>query len=80
MGNKTAVQWLIEQIKDDSTLILPRYYRQFNNALQMEREQIEQAWDKGDSPIADEQGEIDQEFSSPQDYYNKTYNQQNNEQ
>jgi hypothetical protein len=61
---KTAVEWLYEQMPKK---IQPHYKRQLNQAKEMEKEQIGDAWDSaygGDS------------YYSGESYYNGTFKQQ----
>ena len=64
MAQKTAVEWLIEEIKNfDSGR--SEYYSKvaiYNHAFRMEKEQIENAYEKG----AEESWDAEK-------YYNKTY-------
>ena len=47
MSKQTAVEWLIEQYVDSAGILNPI---DIQNALQMERGQIEHAWHDGHSP------------------------------
>lgn len=62
---QTAVQWLIENMPEDYRLALP--YELVEQAIQMEREQIEEAFVAGD-----ERGTNDIPFNAEQ-YYTQTF-------
>ena len=47
MSKQTAVEWLAEQYVDSAGILSPI---DIQNALHMEREQIEHAWHDGHSP------------------------------
>ena len=51
---QTAVEWLVEQIFGDHT---SQWQKQINQAKEMEKEQIDNAWDRGYK-----QGYYDPEF------------------
>lgn len=55
---QTAVEWLIKRYHDYGTL----YYEDMTKAKEMEKEQIKEAYCKGDDNVGAEQ------------YYNETYN------
>ena len=68
--NLTAVEWLVEQIKSDQnqkSLSASEWMQVINQAKQMEKEQILDAYYKGgeDTPLTDKECE---------QYYNETYN------
>lgn len=70
MARQTAVQWLVEQIKSDQnqkSLSASEWMQVINQAKQMEREQMEDAYDKGKT----------YDCMAPDDsfdaYYNKYY-------
>jgi len=62
----TAVQWLMQQIDNNLNQFSTAWQEEFQQALQMEREQIEEAyWDGGqDIPIAEQ---------TCKDYYIRTF-------
>jgi len=65
---KTAVEWLEETIKNgykaSQGIILSDFFNAINQAKQMEREQIEEAYKADLHPCSDEDAE---------QYYNETY-------
>jgi hypothetical protein len=63
----TAVQWLQEAIsKKVNNELGPYFIDLFDNAKEMEKEQIEDAWTDG---MKSNQG-----YNQSEQYYNKTYN------
>jgi hypothetical protein len=65
--SKTAVEWLVEQVNADclnSTFIRPELVK---DALELEKEQIEEAWKLGNLPTS--LGRV----LTEQDYYNEKY-------
>jgi hypothetical protein len=67
MENKqTAVQWLIETINESGGFIFTIYYKElFNQAKQMEKEQIIDSFDEG--------FKYDINNGGGEQYYNETY-------
>ena len=70
MSKQTAVEWLIDKI----------YFKQvevnrelLDQALEMEKQQTIDAWDKGDYCIDLPDGTWEQKYKSGEDYYNETY-------
>ena len=72
MSKKTAVEWLVEQIKNDQnqkSLSASEWIKVINQAKEMEREQIKSAYVAGR-----EDWHLDKYFSKHSgDYYNQTY-------
>ena len=68
MKKQTAVEWLEETIKNgykaSQGIILSDFFNAINQAKQMEREQIEEAYKADLHPCSDEDAE---------QYYNETY-------
>ena len=83
MTQQTAVDWLIEQLvnldkqldgrrkSDDSTVIKINPTKIYEQAKQMEKEQIETAWRNGDNDSMYSPKELD---AQAEQYYNKIYN------
>jgi hypothetical protein len=66
MENKTAVQWLIDEIHEKHFFLFSKLGEQ---ALKIEKEQIINAYEIGyDGGI-----QIISEYDTAQDYYNETY-------
>ena len=65
---QTAVQWLMQQIDNNLNQFSTAWQEEFNQALQMEREQIEEAVLYGNR-----QEFYDGTESSGQQYYNETF-------
>lgn len=67
MSKQTAVQWLLQAIEDKNGAEFASYYREFiQQALQIEKEQIENAyWDGGEDVPAN--------VCRCEQYYVKTY-------
>ena len=62
---QTAVEWLKEKIEDELTGFTVVWGEEFEQALQLEREQIEDAFDEGNpNGFIDKNGE---------QYYTQTY-------
>jgi hypothetical protein len=72
MSKQTAVEWLVDKIEKNvhHTIKIPNEY--FEQAKAMEKEQIEEAWDKRCS-----HGVVSQtwhiETKNGEQYYNETY-------
>ena len=68
-NNQTAVEWLFQRLweeqKDKMT-----WHSIFNEAKEMEKEQIKNAYGQG---VADEAGEILDSTKDAEEYYNKNY-------
>jgi len=70
VSKQTAVEWLIEQLP----LIQQEGLRDvIEQALAMEKEQIEKAWDDGDYAYFHSK-ETGRDFADGEEYYNETYN------
>ena len=70
MNKQTAVEWLITEVKKFNTIITREYMLMlFDQAKQMEKEQIIEAYYEGKEYGFKEQGE---------QYYNETYGGNNN--
>ncbi len=68
---QTAVEWLVEQLKDLNT---PRTWTQIiNQAKEMEREQIIDAFDRGIQEQTQRVFINDPIITTPEQYYNKTF-------
>jgi len=73
MENKqTAVDWLWDKIMN-SQQYSDKWYEYLEQAKQMEKEQIMDAWDKGDYCIDLPDGSWKQKYESGEQYYNETY-------
>lgn len=75
----TAVEWLYDTIIifPESIEDLAHNARSFKQAQQMEKEQIMDAWDKGDYCIDLPDGSWKQKYESGEQYYNETYGEDN---
>jgi predicted esterase len=70
MSKQTATDYLIQEIKNDALVqakSTQEWNEVFKKALQMEREQIEDAWNSCGESIMTE------EFDNAEQYYNETY-------
>jgi len=67
MAQQTAVEWLIKKYQDYGTL----YYIDIEQAKEMEKEQIQNAFVDGEGGYNPDNGNIERMAN---DYYNKTYN------
>ena len=65
---QTAVEWLYERLQTEPYLTL----YDFQQAKQMEKEQIAKAWDDGDY-LHFYSKETGKDFENGQEYYNETY-------
>jgi hypothetical protein len=63
---KTAVEWLYDQLEFDDSISMETIHNVFEQAKEMEREQIIEAYETGDKYKLEVPGE---------QYYNKTYKQ-----
>lgn len=71
---KTAVEWLIEQLGIEGIVQLQE---EFDQAKEMEKEQIENAYDEGDNNGANRiYYNSDRDDKSAEQYYNETFKQQ----
>jgi hypothetical protein len=70
MAQQTAVEWLIDQVEDFIGLIPVDIIEQ---AKQMEREQVKEAFDYGDYCIDLPDGGWEQKYKSADQYYTQTY-------
>lgn len=69
MENKqTAVEWFFDKLKNHE--IQAEHFKLYQQAKEMEKEQIMKAYGQG---IADEAGEILDATKDAQQYYNETY-------
>ena len=78
MENKTAVEWLIEQIKDDQFKKVKtdlQWSKIFEQAKEMEKEQIEDAFQLGKWNGYDNANGLT-DLIDPSQYYNETYKSQ----
>lgn len=79
---QTAVEWLSRQISEiiDITPLSQKQEEKLintiNKALEMEEQQIIDAWDKGDYCIDLPDGSWEQKYKSGEQYYNETFKQQ----
>ena len=75
MAQQTAVEWLVKQIKSDQNqkaLSASEWMQVIDQALQMEREQIEQAFIKGNEFVP--KWKINGvPYIESEQYYNETY-------
>ena len=68
---QTAVQWLVEQICGDHT---SEWQKQIDQAKEMEKEQIKDAWDDGyDKGTRDRIEKILNPVGNAEQYYNETF-------
>ena len=73
MAQQTAVDWLIKEIIDDQTKkskSKKEWWVVFDQAKQMEKEHIVNAWRNGDNDSMYSPKELDQQAEQ---YYNETY-------
>ena len=76
MAQQTAVEWLEQEInrigiKESNT---PQWLTElYEQAKQMEKEQISKAWDDGDYAYFHSK-ETGRDFDNGEQYYNETYN------
>ena len=68
---KTAVEYLVEQLLPKA-LSQEQYYH-IEQAKEMEKQQIIDAWDKGDYCIDLPDGSWEQKYKSGEQYYNETF-------
>ena len=74
MAQQTAVEWLIEQLEVFVTLDEELTWdKMFDQAKQMEKEQLVKAWDDGDYAYFYSK-ETGRDFDNGEEYYNETYN------
>jgi hypothetical protein len=66
---QTAVQWLIETMRNGQHMVQPEIDEAIEQAIQMEREQIEESYFMGVEMA------INDDAVSPSDYYTQTFNQ-----
>ena len=74
MAQQTAVEWLVDQIKSDQNqkaLSASEWIEVIEQAKQMEKEQIINAWRNGDNDSMYEPKQLDEQAEQ---YYNETYN------
>ena len=64
MSKQTALQWFVDKLPHS---IETQFSKQIQQAMQMEREQIEEAWNSCGESIMTE------EFDNAKQYYNETY-------
>jgi hypothetical protein len=70
MKKQTAVEWLIQNIVEDQTIkakSMSEWTTIYEKAKAMEKEQIEEAWKRGNLPTS--LGRV----LTEKDYYNETY-------
>jgi predicted RNA-binding protein associated with RNAse of E/G family len=71
---QTAVQWLLQQIENNLAIGYDSITKQqYEQALQMEREQIEEAHQNGFYCGNDIAHSIKPEYNSSKDYYTQTF-------
>ena len=78
MAQQTATEWLENELADKLKLIvLNNDFRMmeklFEQAKQMEKEQLVKAWDDGDYAYFYSK-ETGRDFDNGEEYYNETYN------
>lgn len=75
MGNKqTAVQWLVEKITKNHDKSFTEFYRaEIQESMQIERQQIERAHQKGVYCGQDIASHFNPEFKNASDYYIQTF-------
>ena len=71
MAKETAVQWFVNEIFAGKT---EAWNKEINQALQMEREQIENDYFNGSTAVL-QQNASGQNYINSIEYYNKTYKQ-----
>jgi hypothetical protein len=64
MSKQTSLQWFVDKLPHS---IETQFSKQIQEAMQMEREQIEEAWNSCGESIMTE------EFDNAEQYYNETY-------
>jgi hypothetical protein len=62
---KTAVEWLIEAMYQETYPFNPKYSKIFEQAKEMEKEQIEDAWNDGKYETSG--------YGEAEQYYNETF-------
>ena len=75
MNKQTAVEWLVDQIKSDQNqkaLSAREWMQVIEQAKQMEKEQLAQAWDDGNYNYFYNK-ESGEDFENGMDYYNELY-------
>lgn len=70
---QTAVDWLIDELEEYFPHEIGGIHLMVKQAKQMEKEQIIDAWDKGDYCIDLPDGSWKQKYESGEQYYNETY-------
>ena len=72
MSKQTAVEWLVEQFEESYSYINEIFKETIEQAKAMEKEQIEDAWDKRCSHgVVSQSWHI--ETKNGEQYYNETY-------
>ena len=70
MKKQTAIDWLVEQVKskeNQKSFSILQWLKIIEKAKEMEKEQIEEAWKRGNLPTS--LGRV----LTEKDYYNETY-------
>jgi predicted GTPase len=71
---QTAVEWLLNAIETKNGEEFSSYYTEFiEQAKEMEKKQIIEAFDFGDYCVDLPEGGWKQKYDSPEQYYNETY-------
>ena len=74
MSKQTAVEWLRDEIQSKYDKAFIEFYgAEITQALAMEREQIEEAYDAGHDDGHDEANGDGSYYDTKEDYYQRTY-------
>ena len=75
MSNKkqTAVEWLVNKYFGREENCSPNFRHKIKEAKEMEKQQIIDAWDKGDYCVDLPDGTWEQKYKSGEQYYNENY-------
>jgi predicted TIM-barrel fold metal-dependent hydrolase len=71
---KTAVEWLIEAMYQETYPFNPKYSKIFEQAKEMEKDNVCDAWDDGyDKGMRDRIEKISNPVGNAEQYYNQTF-------
>jgi len=70
---KTAVEWLLNQIKKDIIGLEYDYADELKQAKEMEKEQIKDAYEQGFDDAVDDVDDLMPKYAGPEQYYNQTF-------
>lgn len=73
MEQQTAVEWLYEQIKFTNKDVYNELFEQFEQAKQMEKKQIVEAFYQGVDQESDTHGAMNLDRKDAENYYNETF-------